>query len=124
MHSVCVKDIVYIEISRRKIKIHCVYDELEIPYVTCEEILQKLDSNSFIQCSRYCIVNRKYIEQIDYTNRFIKLKYLDSQIEMGIIMKKAFKNRVDNGWIISNICIDSWNANSIAMYTNCIWKEH
>lgn len=97
VHSVCVKDIVYIEISRRKIKIHCVYDELEIPYVTCEEILQKLDSNSFIQCSRYCIVNRKYIEQIDYTNRFIKLKHVDSPIEMGIIMKKAFKNRVDNG---------------------------
>ena len=97
VHSVCIKYIVYIEISRRKIKIHCTYDELEIPYITCEEMLQKLDSNSFIQCSRYCIVNRNYIEHIDYTNRFIKLKNTEFLIEIGVTMKKAFKHRVENG---------------------------
>lgn len=97
VHSVRVNDIVYIEISRRKIKIHCTCDELEIPYITCEEMLQELDSNEFIQCSRYCIVNRRYIEYIDYTNRFIKMRYAETPIEIGVIMKKEFKNRIDNG---------------------------
>lgn len=97
VYSLCIKDIVYIESSRRKITIHCINDKLEIPYKTSEEILQDLDSGAFIQCSRYNIVNRKYIEQIDYTNRFIKLKYVDCPIEIGVIMKKAFRQRVDNG---------------------------
>lgn len=96
VHSVCVKDIIYIEISRRKIVIHCTYDVLEMPYITCEEMLRELDSNSFIQCSRYCIVNRKYIEQIDYTNRFIKLKEINTSIEIGAVMKKTFKYRIEN----------------------------
>lgn len=96
VYSAYVKDIVYIESSRRKIKIHCVNDELEIPYKTCEEMLKDLDSASFIQCSRYCIVNKRYIEQIDYTNRFIKLKYVDEQIEIGRIMQKELKKRLGN----------------------------
>ena len=97
VHSVRINDIVYIEISRRKVDIHCTYDELEIPYITCEEMLQELDSNEFIQCSRYCIINRQHIEHIDYTNRFVKMRYTDTPIEIGVIMKKKFKNRVDNG---------------------------
>lgn len=80
-----------------KITIHCVNDELEIPYRTCGEILQELDSKSFVQCSRYCIVNKKYIKQIDYTNRFIKLRNVDAPIEIGIIVKKSFKQSVENG---------------------------
>lgn len=97
IYSICIKDIVYIESGRRKVVIHCVRDKLEIPYKTSEEILNELDSDSFIQCSRYHIINRKYIEQIDYTNRFIKMRYVDSPVEIGVIMKKAFKQRVENG---------------------------
>lgn len=97
VYSVCLKDIVYIEISRRKIIIHCKGDSLEIPYITCDEILKELDSDLFIQCSRYCIVNKNYIEQIDYPNRFLKLRYVEEPIEIGVVMKKAFKSRFGNG---------------------------
>lgn len=95
VYSVCVKDIIYIQSSNRKLRIICVNDELEIPYKTCEEMLKELDSRSFIQCSRSCIVNKNYIEQIDYTNRFINLKYVDTPVEIGVIMKKAFKQRLE-----------------------------
>lgn len=96
VYSVHVKEIIYIQSSKRKLKIVCVNDELEIPYKTCEEILKELDSQSFIQCSRYCIVNKNYIEQIDYANRFIKLKHIDDLVEIGAIMKKAFKQRMED----------------------------
>ncbi len=96
VYSKSIKDIIYIESSRRKIKVYCVNDELEIPYMTCEEILKEMDSELFIQCSRYNIVNRKYIDKIDYTNRFIKMHYVDKPIEIGIIMRKAFRDRMDD----------------------------
>lgn len=91
-----IRDIIYIQNSRRKIKLFCVDDELDMPYKTCGEILKEINSKSFIICSRYYIVNRKYIEYIDYTNRYIKLRYIDNPIEIGIIMKKSFKKKMED----------------------------
>ncbi|MCM1569586.1 MAG: LytTR family DNA-binding domain-containing protein [Roseburia sp.] len=97
IYSKRLKEIVYIESNRRRIHIHCVDDELEIPYKTTEELLRELDSESFIQCSRYSILNRNYIEQIDYTNRYVKLKYIREPIEIGIVMGKVFRQKIENG---------------------------
>lgn len=96
IYSVYIKDIIYIYSSRRKIKVFCMNDEIEIPYKTCQEMLHELDSSSFIQCSRNCIVNRNFIEHVDYINRFIKLKYIDSLIEIGIVMKNNFKRKLED----------------------------
>lgn len=95
-YPIHLKDIIYIQNSKRKIKIVCVKDELEVPYKTCEEILKDLDSESFIQCSRYCIINRKYVEYTDYSNRFVKLKNVKEPIGIGVMTKKAFKQRMEN----------------------------
>lgn len=90
IYSKYICDITYIEISRRKIIIHCVNDVLEVPYKTCNEILRELGSDMFIQCSRYTIVNKEFIEQMDLTNRYIKLKGMDEMLEIGVTMKKKF----------------------------------
>ncbi len=85
-------DIVYIESSRRKVTIHTINDELTIPYKTSEQILKTLNSSDFIQCSRYAIVNKKYVKFIDSVNRIIRLKEIDKEIEIGVSMKKRFKD--------------------------------
>lgn len=91
-----VNDIIYIENIRHKIVIHCVNDELEVPYKSCEKILDELASDSFIQCSRYAIINKQYIDLIDYPNRFIKIKNKDIYIEIGAIMKKKFRSEMED----------------------------
>lgn len=96
IYSKKVKEIVYIESSRRKLCIYCVDEMLEIPYKTTEQILKEMDSESFVQCSRYAIVNRNYIEQIDYTNRFVKLKYVEKPVEIGRVMGKVFRQKIEN----------------------------
>ena len=67
---------------------------LEIPYKTCEELMNEMDSKYFVQCSRYAIINKSYIEQIDYTNRYIKLKYVKAPVEIGVIMKNKLKEKI------------------------------
>lgn len=94
IYSKCIGEIVCVENNRRKVKIYCTNDTLEVPYKTCEEMLRELDSEAFIRCSRYCIINKRYIEQIDYINRFIKLKYMAEPVEIGAVMKKEFKRRI------------------------------
>lgn len=92
-----ISEIYYIEISRRKLLVHCENENLEIPYKTCAEILKELDSPAFVQCSRYAIVNKQYIEYIDYARRYIKLKNQKQLIEIGPIMKNKFKVEIENG---------------------------
>ena len=99
VYSKCIKEIVHIENGKRRLVIHCINDELVIPHKTCEEILKELDSELFVQCSRYDIINRKHIEQIDYTNRFVKMKYKEAPVEIGAIMKKSFKQRMEDGYL-------------------------
>ena len=95
IYAVNKAEVIYVENSRRKVVIHSSNDILEIPYKTCDEILQELASDMFVQCSRYTIVNRNYIEKIDYTNRYIQLKYIEEPVEIGVIMKKNFKDKMD-----------------------------
>lgn len=94
VYSKNIKEIIYIENSKRKVTVYCKYDTMEIPYKTCDEILEELDSENFIQCSRYAIINKRYIEKIDYTNRYIKLKEIDEPVEIGAILKKKFKDKM------------------------------
>lgn len=96
IYSKKLNEIVYIENSRRRICLHCVDEELEIPYKTCDEILHELDSESFVQCSRFVIVNRNFIEQIDYTNRYIRMRNITKPIEIGIVKGKAFRQQIEN----------------------------
>ena len=88
IYSKCIEEIIYIESSRRKIVVHCKNDVLEIPYKTCDGILEELDSENFVKCSRFTIVNKKFIREIDYGNRYLKLRGIAKPIEIGMIMKK------------------------------------
>lgn len=99
IYSKQINEIIYIESSRRKKTIYCVDEKLEIPYKSSKQIMDELDSDMFIQCSRYIIVNRNFIKRIDYTNRFITLKGVDKQLEIGVTMKKNFRSKLDNEFI-------------------------
>ena len=90
-----IEEIIYVVSARRKIKIYCKNDILEIPYKTCEEIMSELNSKIFLQCNRNVIINKNYIETIDYSNQFIKLIGVETLIDIGITMKKRIKKEIE-----------------------------
>ena len=53
-----------------------------------------MESDDFIQCSGYTIINKNYVESIDYVNRFIKLEGEERDIEIGISMKKKVRDEL------------------------------
>lgn len=95
IYSVKEKDIVYIETSFRKTEIVTKDDKLVIPYKTLSEIMHDLD-NRFIQCSRYAIINRDFIEYVDNANRYIKLRHVDHTLEIGKSYTKRIKEVLGN----------------------------
>lgn len=92
LYSVKVDEIVYAVASRQGVEIHTIKDCLKLSYRTISEILRELDSTDFVQCNRSIIINKTYIEHFDMTNRYIKLKGLDTVVEIGSIMKKQFRD--------------------------------
>lgn len=86
------EDIVYAESIDHIMHIHtCQGDVLKIPYTTLKKLLDDIDSLEIIQCSRNTIVNKKFVQNVDITNRIIQLKGDFGRIEIGIMFKKYVK---------------------------------
>jgi len=88
-------EIYYIEVRRRNLTIYCVSGVMEVPYKTCKEILKEIGSKFFVQCSRYTIINKRYVEYIDYARRYIKMKNIKEYIEIGAVVKNKFKAEME-----------------------------
>lgn len=90
-----VNDIVYIESNAKRTLINSIHEIVEVPYRSIKSILTELDSDAFIQCNRRSIVNKKYIEYIDFPNRYIKLRGIKDTIEIGVILKSKFQKEIE-----------------------------
>ena len=90
-------DVVSIESSHHKLYIQTKKEKLEMPYRTCKQLIQDMDCDDFIQCSRSIIINKRYIDSIDIVNRFITLQKSYGQIEIGITYVKKIMEEFDIG---------------------------
>ncbi|MCM1143286.1 MAG: LytTR family DNA-binding domain-containing protein [Blautia sp.] len=89
-----VSEILYIENSRLGQIIHCTNGDLKLHYKPSKVILEELGEDQFVQCSRYLIVNRDYIDKIDTVNRYIQLKGREERIDLGSSYKKKIINEL------------------------------
>lgn len=89
-----IKDIIYIENRRRRITVYSQDDVLEIPYRTCARMMEELDSELFVQCSRHGIVNTSYLKEVDFANRYLRLRHIDQLIEMGSVAKRKLRKEL------------------------------
>ena len=85
-----ITEVVYIENVRSGQTVCFTDGKLKLQYKPTKVILEELDSERFVQCSRYAIVNSDFIDAIDMVNRYILLKGNFGRIEIGITFKKKF----------------------------------
>lgn len=89
LYPVKIADIVYMDSANRMINIHTANgDVLEVPYKTLKEILDEMDADCMMQCSRRTIVNKDYILNLDIANRYITLKNSTGKLEIGKVYGK------------------------------------
>ena len=89
LYPVKIADIVYMDSANRMINIHTANgDVLEVPYKTLKEILDEMDADCMMQCSRRTIVNKDYILNLDIANRYITLKNSTEKLEIGKVYGK------------------------------------
>lgn len=86
------EDIAYVEIISHILHIHTRNkDTMKIPYITIRKFLDEADSCDFIQCSRNAVINKKFILNIDFSNRIIQMKDGLGRVDIGIMYKKYIK---------------------------------
>lgn len=86
------EDVVYAESINHVMNIHTKQgDVLAIPYIALKKIMEDIDSVDFIQCSRNTIVNKKYVQNVDITNRIIQFRNDLGRVEIGVMFKKYVK---------------------------------
>lgn len=94
LEMVALDEIMYIESKDHKLHITTKREHFCVPYKSCKAMLEELDSDDFIKCSRGTIVNLSYIKTVDTVNRMIHLKESERVLEIGPIMKKSFMNKI------------------------------
>ena len=87
--------IVFVKAVPRGICLYLKKEVMKIPYLTIVKLLEQLDKDEFIQCHRMFVVNKKYIENVDFVNRMIKMEYYDEDIEIGGTYKNHLKEILD-----------------------------
>ncbi|MBP3604454.1 MAG: response regulator transcription factor [Lachnospiraceae bacterium] len=88
-YPVKIKDVVYMESLKHVMNIHFAKNSvLEIPYVTCKQILKDADCDCLVQCSRSTIVNRDYVHSVDPQNQYIVFKEKLGRVNIGVTYKK------------------------------------
>jgi DNA-binding LytR/AlgR family response regulator len=98
LYPVKVADILYMENHNHKMNIHLTNSSpLEIPYKTCKQILQEIDNDSIIQCSRNTLVNKDYILAVDLPNQCIVLKDNQGRLDIGITYKRKMALEFGDG---------------------------
>lgn len=95
-YSINTDEIVLVENKNKAVYIHTLSEKISIPYISLGKLLKEFDSGDFIQCNRNCIVNKKYIEFVDSVNRFIKMKGVLCQIDIGVTLKKKVLAELKN----------------------------
>lgn len=96
LYSLDTEKIIYIETVRRTLFVYLEDDEIKIPYKSCSSMVQELNAEDFLQCSRNVILNRRFIDYVDETNRYIGMKN-GKILEIGRTIKKKFLQELGYG---------------------------
>lgn len=89
LYPIKVKDIVYIENLNHVVTVHTLKNgTLTVPYKPCKDLLDDVDTDCLLQCSRNTIVNKDFVENVDVANRYITLRGVKDKVEIGITFKK------------------------------------
>lgn len=93
LFPICCSDILYIESINHKMYFHkSDGNVMMIPYKTCKQIISESKDDNLLQCSRNVIINRRYVEFIDFVNKYIKIQGVDNLIDIGVTYQKRIQN--------------------------------
>lgn len=91
--SVDVQDIVYLVADNRYVQVHTVKEMLLVPYLCLNRFAGQYE-RYFVQCHRAVVVNRSFVNRIDYTSRIVYVP--GAELDMGRSYLKYIRKEFDS----------------------------
>lgn len=82
--------IIYAENRKKILYVHTEDGVVETPNLSLKKFLERIHTQSFASPTKGIAVNVDFIEYIDTTNRFVKLRGVDTLIDIGTRMRERF----------------------------------
>ncbi len=96
-YTIKCSEVLYIESLEHKIHVHKVdCKTLVAPYKAFDQIMLEAEGAGLVQCSRNVIINKSYVEYIDWANGCLKLKNVEAPMRIGITYKHRIKRMQDD----------------------------
>ena len=93
--SVDIQDIIYLVADNRYVQVHTVKEMLSVPYLCLNRFAGQYE-RYFVQCHRAVVVNRSFVNRIDYTSRIVYVP--GAELDMGRSYLKYIRKEFDGGY--------------------------
>lgn len=88
-------EIMLLESHHKTLSIHKIDDTLEIPNLSMNQFIKRLQTQHFLIPTKGTAVNYAFIEYVDPVNRYVKMRGQKELIEIGAKMKKQFMREIE-----------------------------
>ena len=96
--DILLNDIIYLESANRSVRIHTWTETVDIPYLPLKQCLEGY-GGIFVQCHRCVLVNRNYVNRIDYRRKRIELPGCSVEIgrQYEPVLRQEFQEQTPAG---------------------------
>lgn len=95
-YKISCDEIVYCKAISRGVCICMKKEQMEVPYLSIRQLLEKLPKNLFFQCHRMFVVNKNAVRYYDLVNQVIQVEGYDTTIDIGVTYKAEVR-RITHG---------------------------
>lgn len=92
-YKILCEDIAYCKAVPRGICLCMREEQLEVPYLTIRQLLEKLPKKGFVQCHRMFVVNQEYVQSYDFVNQMIQVEGYKERLDIGVTYKAEIRRR-------------------------------
>lgn len=86
-YKILCEEIVYCKAIPRGICLYLKEEQLEVPYVSIRQLLDKLPEKDFFQCHRMFVANKNYVKSYDLVNQMIQMEGCAEELDIGVTYK-------------------------------------
>lgn len=86
-YKILCEDIVFCKAIPRGVCFYLKEEQMEVPYLSIRQLLDKLPKQGFIQCHRMFVVNHAYVRYYDLVNQMIQMEGYPDKIDIGVTYK-------------------------------------
>lgn len=89
-YPICADRIIYVESRGKVLYIGTVDEVIDIPNLSLKKFVERVKTQNFLYPIKGFAINVKYIEFVDSTNRYVKMRGVEQMIDIGTRMKEKF----------------------------------